>query len=216
MASENYVLDTEVFATDLVERLRAAVGARCTVTFRRDGDPSSTEAKLPAGLLLEARRAIAWQDGQTSVPVYLAKPRDSKTGEKIAALAGKYAPRSIATAVEVSTDTVYALGGPAVRNKTLRIDVGAPGAVSADNVGVLLTGLAAIRRRERIDQRDIAARMGISPAALSAMENREEAAPAAAVEYWKALGGAMRLNLSHFWRQAIEIGSAIRAVNGLN
>lgn len=208
MASNHYRNDLEVLAQDLVEALRQAMPRSGAVTFRRDGASTASEQRLPLDLVAAVRAALPWDGDAVSMVVYVARPRDEAQVRAIEALAGQHSSRALATALGCSPDTVYAHGGAAARTRGTRPLV-------SQDAATLIAGLAAIRRRDRIDQRWIATAMGCSPATLSSMEAREPEDADQADRYLRALAQAMRIGLAHLRRQALEVGAALRAVRQL-
>lgn len=208
MASPHYKPDLEVLPQEVVDQLRQAMPRSGAVTFRRDGPLTASEKRLPAEVVTAARAALSWDDDAVSTVVYVARPRDEAQVRAIEALAGQHSPRALATALGCSPDTVYAHGGSAARQRGSRPLV-------AQDAATLIAGLAAIRRRDRVDQRWIATAMGCSPATLSSLEAREPEDADQADRYLRALAQAMRIGLAHLRRQALEAGAALRAVRQL-
>lgn len=209
MASEHYKTDSDVLPADIVAELRAAVEKSGVVTFREDGDFTPSEARLGPVLAAIVRANLPWDQAgaATSMVVYVAKPRDEQVERVVQALGAEHSPAALATALGVSRDTVY-------RKRKVPRTVGHVANVLGDP-SALIAGLAAIRRRERIEQASVAQMMGVSVTTLVNIERDERADAERAEQYLRAMSRSMRTGAAHLRRQAVEAGIALRAIRAL-
>lgn len=210
MASKSYKSASDLFSGIVIADLVLAMvdwQRNRVVTFRPPmSDYSPTEQRLPKLLVERARAELPWQDGDTSsVIVHIPAPAREDLDEAIAALSAEHSPRAIATALGVDKSTVYRKSA----NRAI-----ARRAPTGDE-GVLIAGLAAIRRRENVQQRWVADAMGISTATLSGIEHDEPVDSAKALLFLHAMAQATRIGQAHLRRQALEAGAALRALREL-
>lgn len=204
LSSKHYIHDHKLLRGALLADLRAACGRATIITFRRDGELSIKEGRLPDGLALRVRCAIDWTPFPAgSVAVYVSSNR-SAVDRAIEALGSQHSPAALAAALGVSEDSVRRRGVTAKKCKKFPKDT-----------ATLIAGLAAIRRREHLGQGWVAQFMSCSTATISSLEKSEACDEDTLAGYLRALVVGTRISDTVLRRQALEVGAALQAVRAL-